>query len=141
MSTTKKTTITIEAIVHAPIVKIWQYWSEPKHIIKWNNASDDWHTPQAQNNLKVGGIFNYRMEAKDGSLGFDFGGTYDEVQMNKRIAYTIGDGRKVQITFAANGNQTKIIETFEAETAHPVDLQKNGWQAILNNFKKYAEAH
>jgi uncharacterized protein YndB with AHSA1/START domain len=112
----------------------------PEHITKWNSASDDWHTPYAENDLRTGGKFLSRMEAKDGSFGFDFGGVYDEVIPNKLIAYTMGDSRKVKVDFAANGNSTTVTTNFEAETENTIELQKNGWQAILNNFKKYVEA-
>src|SRR6266481_2238277 len=98
-TTTDKTVITVAATVNAPIVKVWDSWTNPEHIIKWNNASDDWHTTKAENDLRVGGKFLSRMEAKDGSFGFDFGGVYDEVKTNELIAYTIGDGRKVKVNF------------------------------------------
>lgn len=132
--------ITVETDIKAPVEKVWKFWTEPVHITKWCSASDDWHTPRAENDLKVGGTFSSRMEAKDGSFGFDFGGIYSEVKPNKEIAYTIGDGRKVKITFVNNGNQTKVIETFETENTNSVEMQRFGWQAILNNFKKYTEA-
>lgn len=134
-----KTKITVEAMVKAPVEKVWQLWTTPEHIMQWNNASPDWCTPKAENNLREGGQFVYRMEAKDGSFGFDFGGMYDTIIANKQIAYTLGDGRKVNITFTANGRETKVTETFEAENQNSVELQRDGWQAILNNFKKYAE--
>lgn len=140
METAANTVITIEAIVNAPIETIWKTWNEPEHITKWNHASDDWHSPRAENDLRVGGKFLIRMEAKDGSFGFDFGGTYDEVEPNQLISYSIGDGRKVKVVFAKEGNATKITTSFEAETTNPVEMQKGGWQAILNNFKKYAES-
>jgi uncharacterized protein YndB with AHSA1/START domain len=131
--------ITIETAINAPVEKVWHCWTTPEHIIRWNNASDDWHTPYAENDLRVGGEFMSRMESKDGQFGFDFSGTYDEVSHQERIAYTIADGRKVSIEFNAAGNATMVKETFEAENTHPVDMQRNGWQAILNNFKKYTE--
>jgi len=131
--------VTIQATVQAPVEKVWQYWNEPTHIKKWNTPSEDWHTPFSENDLKVGGKFTSRMEAKDGSFGFDFGGIYDEVNTNEYIAYTLGDGRKVTITFKDLGDATEIVETFDAETQNPVEFQQQGWQAILNNFKKYAE--
>ena len=134
-------TITVETTVNAPEAKVWHYWTEPGHIIHWNNASDDWHTPRAENDLKVGGRFNFRMEARDGSMGFDFEGTYDKVEPKKLIAYTMDDGRKVKITFEPEGERTKIVEISEAETTHTVDMQRDGWQAILNNFKKYTESN
>ncbi|MBC8045587.1 MAG: SRPBCC family protein [Fimbriimonadaceae bacterium] len=133
--------ITVETTVKAPVEKVWKFWTLPEHITKWSNASDDWHTPSAQNDLRVGGTFTSRMEAKDGSIGFDFGGVYDDVKMHALIAYTMGDGRKVTITFSPAGNETKIVETFEAEDTNPPEMQQTGWQAILDNFKKYAEAN
>jgi uncharacterized protein YndB with AHSA1/START domain len=138
---TTTTNITVQALVKAPVEKVWKLWNEPTHIINWCSASDDWHTPRAENDLKVGSKFSSRMEARDGSFGFDFGGVYDEVNLHQTIAYTIGDGRKVRITFTKNGNETRIVETFEAETTNPVEMQRGGWQAILDNFKKYAEAN
>jgi uncharacterized protein YndB with AHSA1/START domain len=131
--------ITIRTAVKAPVEKVWECWTEPKHITKWNSASDDWHTPFAENDLRVGGKFTSRMEAKDGSFGFDFGGTYDEVRLYEVIAYTLGDGRKVKITFAGQENETLITETFDAETTNSVEMQQQGWQAILDHFKKYTE--
>jgi uncharacterized protein YndB with AHSA1/START domain len=135
----KPTEITVEAVVNAPALKVWRFFTEPSHIMRWNNASPDWHTPKATNDLKVGGMFNYRMEAKDGSSGFDFEGTYDEIVPHERISYTIGDGRKVRIMFREEGEQTHITEVFEAEMINSMEKQRNGWQAILQNFKKYAE--
>ncbi|MNH74712.1 hypothetical protein D3C73_269310 [compost metagenome] len=139
METGNNVTITVETTVHSPIEKVWEYWSEPQHITKWNNASEDWHVPKAENDLRVGGTFLTRMEAKDGSFGFDFSGVYDDVRKNEFISYTIGDGRKVTITFISQENGTKVIETFDAETTNSVEMQKAGWQAILDNFKKYSE--
>jgi|ERR1043165_266853 uncharacterized protein YndB with AHSA1/START domain len=137
----KAQSITVETTVKTPIEKVWKLWSGPEHIVKWNNASPDWHTPRAENDLRTGGKFSSRMEAKDGSFGFDFFGIYDEVKQHELIAYTMGDNRKVSVTFTSNGNETKITETFEAENTHPVDMQRTGWQAILDNFKKYAESN
>lgn len=139
METGNHLRVTVETTVYTPVERVWKYWTEPKHITKWNNASDDWHTPFAENDLRVGGKFLSRMEAKDGSFGFDFSGVYDEVRINEGISYTIGDGRKVNITFISQENETKIIETFESENINPIELQKGGWQAILDNFKKYTE--
>jgi uncharacterized protein YndB with AHSA1/START domain len=141
METAEKATITIETTVAAPITKVWKYWSTPDDIKKWNAASDDWHTTKAENDLRVGGTFSSRMEAKDGSFGFDFGGIYDEVKENEYIAYTIGDGRKVKVNFLEDGGETKIVETFEAENTNSIEMQKGGWQAILDNFKNYTETH
>ncbi|RJE87031.1 polyketide cyclase [Paenibacillus sp. 1011MAR3C5] len=132
-------TITVEAIVPSSVERIWSYWTEPEHIKQWNKASDDWHTPYAENDLRAGGKFVSRMEAKDGSFGFDFGGVYDEVNVNESISYTLGDGRQVKIVFTREGNDTKVIETFEAEATNSVEMQQAGWQAILDQFKKYVE--
>lgn len=132
--------ITVETIVNAPIAKVWDCWTLPQHITNWNYASDDWHTPVAENDLRVGGRFMSRMEAKDGSMGFDFFGFYDEVITHKYIAYTLGDNRKVNVTFTDMGNHSKVVECFEAENENPLELQQGGWQAILNNFKKYTES-
>jgi len=140
METNNKTNITVQTTVNAPVEKVWEYFTSPGHIIKWNNASDDWHTPNAENDLRTGGKFVYRMEARDGSFGFDFGGEYDKVEVNKTIEYTIGDGRKVNVSFSGDGNTTTVTETFEAESTNPVEMQRGGWQAILDNFKRYAES-
>jgi uncharacterized protein YndB with AHSA1/START domain len=135
METFKK--IIVETTVQAPVEKVWEYWTEPTHITKWNTASEEWHTPFAENDLQVGGKFLSRMEAKDGSFGFDFGGVYDDVRLNEGIAYTLEDGRKVNISFIRQGDETKVIETFDAENSNPIEMQEAGWQAILDNFKKY----
>jgi uncharacterized protein YndB with AHSA1/START domain len=139
MEAATKTSITIEAVVNVPVDKVWKCWTSPEHIINWNNASDDWHTPWAENDIRTGGKFLARMEAKDGSMGFDFGGVYDDVKINELISYTIGDGRKVTVLFTDHGSATTVIETFEAEDVNSIELQRSGWQAILNNFKKYVE--
>ena len=141
METANKTKVTIETTVNAPVEKVWKYWNTPEHIMKWNSASEDWHTPKSENDLRVGGSFSARMEAKDGSFGFDFGGVYDDVQENKYIAYTLGDGRKVNVTFESNGAQTRVVETFVAATDNSVEMQRTSWQAILDNFKKYTESN
>lgn len=139
METQEKTVITVESTVNAPVDKVWQYWTRPEHITKWNAASDDWHSPHAENDLREGGKFSARMEAKDGSMGFDFGGVYDVVKEHERIEFTMGDGRKVKVKFTPSGNSTKITESFEAEGTHSIEMQRGGWQAILDNFKKYTE--
>lgn len=140
MAAREKTIITVETIVNAPVAKVWECWTSPEHITQWNNASDDWHTPHAENDLRVGGKFLSRMEAKDGSFGFDFIGVYEEVDENKSIVYTIEDGRKVAIAFISEGGSTEVTESFEAEDMNSIELQQEGWQAILNNFKKYVES-
>ena len=139
--TTDKTAITVEATVKAPVEKVWEHWTKPEHITKWCQASDDWHAPFAENDVRVEGTFKTTMAAKDGSMSFDFGGVYTGVEENKLIEYTIGDGRKVKITFSGNGDETKVMETFEPEGSNPIEMQRGGWQAILDNFKKYSEAN
>jgi uncharacterized protein YndB with AHSA1/START domain len=133
--------ITVEATVKAPIEKVWSTWSEPKHITKWCQASDDWHAPYADNDLRTGGKFKTTMAAKDGSFSFDFGGMYSNVEKFKVIEYKMEDGREVKITFSSNGNETKVTETFDPESENPVEMQRGGWQAILDNFKKYTETN
>lgn len=139
MGTSNPTKVTVQAVIQAPVEKVWSYWTEPQHITKWNQASEDWHAPRAENDLRPGGKFTTRMEAKDGSMGFDFGGVYDEVRTHEWISYTMGDGRRVEISFSGQGGETKVVETFDAESTHPVEFQQAGWQAILDNFKKYTE--
>ena len=141
METTAKTAITVEATVNAPVEKVWTYWSEPKHITQWCQASDDWHAPYAENDLRTEGKFKTTMAAKDGSMSFDFEGVYNNVQKHKVIEYAMSDGRKVKITFSGNGNETKVVETFDPENTHPIEVQRGGWQAILDNFKKYTESN
>jgi uncharacterized protein YndB with AHSA1/START domain len=141
MNAMEKELISVEASINAPLEKVWKFWTMPEHIINWNAASEDWHTPSAENDVRVGGSFKMRMEAKDGSVGFDFGGVYTDVKCCKMIEYVLGDGREVKITFTGKDNETKIVETFEAENVYSPEQQKNGWQAIMNNFKKYVETN
>lgn len=141
MTAAVKTVITVQTKIVAPVSKVWDYWTGPEHITQWCSASEDWHVPNATNDIRTGGQFCTRMEAKDGSFGFDFGGIYDEVRENEYIGYTMGDGRKVEITFAADGNGTIITESFDAESENPQEMQRSGWQAILDNFKKYTETN
>lgn len=136
-----KNTISVEALVNAPIEKVWEFWTKPEHITKWCFASDDWHAPSSSSDLKVGGKLSTRMEAKDGSFGFDFWGTYKEIKTNEKLTITMGDGRMWETNFSKINGGTKVIELFEAENENPIEMQKGGWQAILNNFKKYAEAN
>lgn len=131
--------ISIGAIINAPVSEVWINWTEPVHIKQWNNASEDWHTPHAENDLRVGGKFLSRMEAKDGSFGFDFEGVYSEVIPFEKIKYELEDGREVETVFDGSKETTKVTTTFDAENENPVEMQKDGWQAILNNFKKYVE--
>ena len=132
--------ITIEAVVNKNSSDIWTLWTQPEHITKWNQASDDWHSPRAENDMRVGGRFLTRMETKDGSMGFDFSGTYNEVIEHKKIRYTMDDGREVETLFNEENGKTKILTTFDAEKENPLEMQRDGWQAILNSFKRYAEA-
>ncbi len=138
MSATK---ITIETTIAAGVEKVWEYYNKPEHITKWNFAIDTWHCPSATNDLRVGGKLVSRMEAKDGSIGFDFEATYDKLVDYRRICYTIADGRQVEIEFTESDGKTSIFTAFEAESENPVEMQKGGWQAILDNFKKYTEAN
>jgi uncharacterized protein YndB with AHSA1/START domain len=139
MESNEKTKITVQATINAPIEKVWKYWTTPVDIIKWNHALDDWHTTHAVNDLRLWGKFSSRMEAKDGSMGFDFSGVYKNVILLKQIDYTLDDDREVTITFSSVDGKTEIVETFEAENVYPPEKQREGWQAIINNFKKYAE--
>jgi uncharacterized protein YndB with AHSA1/START domain len=139
MESMTSTQITVQALVNAPIKKVWESWSEPKHITKWCQASADWHAPYAENDLRTGGRFKTTMAARDGSVSFDFEGTYSRVEPNTLIEYAIADGRKVRITFEQSGNKTKVTETFEAEGDNSIEMQRGGWQAILDNFKTYTE--
>ncbi len=132
--------ITISAVVGGPIEKVWEYWIDPVHITIWNHASDDWECPRAENNLTVGGVFSATMAAKDGSVSFDFGGTYTKVVPLQIISYEMGDGRTVTVTFEAlSKTETKVTEEFDPETENTPERQQEGWQAILNNFKQHVE--
>lgn len=137
-----KKEITVEASINAPIEKAWECWTKPEHIVKWCFASDDWHAPSSTNDLRIGGRFSTRMEAKNGKESFDFDGVYTKVDENEKIEYTMDgeDERKVRILFEKNGEKCRIIETFDAENENSLELQRDGWQSILNNFKKYAES-
>ncbi len=131
--------IKITATVNADSKKAWNYYTQPEHIIKWNFADPSWFCPSTTNDLRVGGKYSARMEAKDGSFGFDFEGIYDEVIDGEKLVLALGDGRKVDIDFKKNGSQTDVSVAFDPETENPIEMQKNGWQAILNNYKKYTE--
>ncbi len=140
METSSRIVINIEAFINAPVEKVWIFRTEPKYIIHWNNASDDWHTPGAENDLRTGGKFLFRMEAKDGSSGFDFTGEYTNVEKYRLIEYVLDDGRRVKTSFTSDGKVTRVAEAFEAESLNPVELQRTGWQAILDNFKNFVES-
>ncbi len=138
----QQNSITVEASINAPVAKVWSCWVTPEHIMRWNAASDDWHTPSATNDLRVGGTFTSRMEAKDGSMGFDFSGTYTELQPHALIAYRLGDGteaREVRVEFEPVADTTIVREVFTPETTHPTEAQRDGWQSILDRFKSYVE--
>ena len=132
--------ITVASTINLPVNKVWRYWTNPDDIVRWNKASDDWHTTSARNDLRTGGKFYSRMEAKDGSAGFDFEGTYESVKPNEELIYIIGDGRKVKVFFKSQGNATWVSESFETEEINSAEMQRGGWQSILNNFKKYSES-
>lgn len=135
----EKRKITIHAGINANIVKVWEFYNEPKHITKWNFTDPLWHCPTATNDLRVGGRYSARMEAKDGSFGFDFNGLYIEVIEHEKIAYLLEDERTVEITFENENGSTLLTITFEAENQNTLEAQKQGWQSILDNFKKYVE--
>ncbi|MFY7669276.1 MAG: SRPBCC domain-containing protein [Crocinitomicaceae bacterium] len=132
--------ITVEITVNKDLDFVWNSWTQPDHILKWNHASDDWHTVRVLNELKVGGKFFYRMEAKDGSFGFDFESNYELVNEKQELTYIMSDGRRATTIFQSKETETKVATTFDPENENPIELQKAGWQAILNNFKKYAES-
>lgn len=138
--TMRQTKITIEAVISADTKTVWDFWTKPEHITNWNVASDDWQCPWAENDLRSGGKYSARMEAKDGSFGFDFEAVYDEVIDQKEITYTMSDGRQATTTFENLDGKTKVKTTFDVEEENPVEIQKDGWQAILDNFKKYVES-
>lgn len=132
--------IQIETIVKVPVAKAWSTWTEAHHIMNWNFATTDWHCPAVKNPLEVGATFTMTMAAKDGSMSFDFEGVYTDILLHKKIAYTLEDDRKVEITFFADGDYTKIIEVFEPESENPAEFQRAGWSMILDNYKKYTES-
>lgn len=136
---TKK--IAVQATIKAEKQEIWRFWTQPDHITQWNFANTDWHCPKAENDLRVGGRMCYRMEAKDGSFGFDFEGVYSEIIDQQKIVYTLPDGRVSITTFESLGDHTKVTTTFDAEQQNSLDVQRDGWQNILNNFKSYVEAN
>ena len=131
--------IKIETTINAPINTVWEKWTKPEHIQNWNFASPDWHCPSAKTDLQIGGEFHYEMASKDGSMSFDFGGTFQQIEEQKSLEILIGDGRKMKVTFDATEAGTKVTEQFEPENQNPEDMQQAGWQMILDNFKNYAE--
>jgi uncharacterized protein YndB with AHSA1/START domain len=133
--------ITIETTINAPIDLVWKLWTSPEHIINWNFATTEWCCPSAENDLRQEGEFNWRMEAKDGSMGFDFTGTYQQIKENELITYKMSDDRAVSIDFSIEGESVRIVESFEAEGTNSDKQQRAGWQAILDNFKRYVESN
>lgn len=140
MSTENKRRIKIETDIQAPVSKVWRFWTDPAHVRRWNSAMEGWHTPRAESDLSTGGRFNYRMEAVDGSMGFDYAGVYNEIIPETRIVLTLDDGRTVSVDFSGDGSVTHMEEEFEAENENPDEMQRQGWQNILDNFKKYTES-
>lgn len=132
-------TITVQNTIKAPMRKDWEYWNKPEHITGWAFASDDWEAPVAENDLRVGGKFKTRMQAKDGSSGFDFAGMYTVVKENELIEYDFGE-RHAKVEFKEVQGGVQITETFDPEKENPEEMQRSGWQAILDNFKKYVES-
>mgnify|MGYP004705128299 CR=1 FL=1 len=136
----KRKNVTVQTIVNAPIKQVWNAWLEPKHIEQWNAATDDWHTPKAVNDVRVGGRFVYTMAAKDGSVSFDFNGSFEEIIEFKKIVTKLDDDRRVWVTFEEHNKGVQVVETFEIEDENSEELQRLGWQAILDNFKKHVES-
>jgi uncharacterized protein YndB with AHSA1/START domain len=130
--------ISVSTPVSAPIKQVWHAYTNPEDIKQWNAASDDWHTTGSKVDLREGGLFSSRMEAKDGSMGFDFAGTYTKIVEHKLIAYAFGD-RAATVEFADNGTEVSVTVNFEGEATHSIEQQRDGWQSILNNFKKHVE--
>lgn len=135
-----KKPITVQIIINASIEKVWERWTKPEHITQWAFASDDWDAPRAANDLRAGGKFKTRMQSKDGKEGFDFEGVYNAVKENEIIEYTMTDGRHVKVQFEQTPEGIQVIETFDPEQENPTEMQRQGWQAILDNFKKYVES-
>ncbi|TGK15595.1 activator of HSP90 ATPase [Leptospira fluminis] len=133
--------IIVQSTIAADIKKVWDYYTDPQHITKWNFASDDWQCPWAKNDMRPGGKYSARMEAKDGSFGFEFEATYDAISPQKNFSYTMADGRKATVDFENKDHKTHVTVSFDPETENPIEMQKGGWQAILDNFRKYTEAN
>lgn len=134
-----KTRLTVKNKINADLSTVWNKWTGANHMVNWNFANDDWHCPKAENNLTEGGRLKATMAAKDGSFAFDFEAVYDEIIPLSKISYTMGDGRKVDVNFAEENNQTILVESFDPESENSLEMQQSGWQAILDNFKKYCE--
>lgn len=136
-----KNTITVETTVKSPMSKVWEYWNKPEHIVRWAFASDDWEAPKAENDVRTGGKFRTTMAAKDKSTSFDFTGIYTAVKEHEHIEYTMEDGRDARVEFMQSPEGIKITETFDPESENSEEMQRRGWQAILDNFKKYTETN
>lgn len=136
-----KQQITVETTVAAPVEKVWSAYTTPDDITQWNFANDDWCCPRADVDLRPGGKQIVRMEAKDGSMGFDFEGNYDEIEPHRVLTLVLDDGRKSRTTFAENSGKTHVSITFDAEAQNPIEMQRDGWQAILNNFQAHVEGN
>lgn len=132
--------IAIETMIHAPVRDVWEYWTNPDHIMKWSRASEEWFTSSVENEVRPGGRFYSRMESRDGTMGYNFSGRYDEVVPGDHLFYTLDDGRKVQVYFFPEGDHTRVRQTFETENGNPFEMQQKGWQAILDHFKAHAES-
>ena len=132
--------ISVEVTIAAPIEDVWHAWTTPEDILQWNTASDDWHTTDATVDLHVGGTFSARMEANDGSMGFDFAGTYTKVIPQELIEYSLADGRVVRVEFVSGRDGVTVRETFDAEATHTAEQQRDGWQAILDRFARHVES-
>ncbi len=141
METINQKAISVQATINAEVEKVWNLFNDPKAITEWSSGHPDWHTPCSENDLREGGKFKTRMEARDGSMGFDFEGTYTTVKENKLIEYTMGDGRKVKVVFEPAGDTVTLTETFDLENMNSEEMQRAGWQGILDNFKAYVESH
>lgn len=140
MAATEPKQLKVEAQIDAELDLVWEAWTSPEQITRWNFAIDTWHCPRASNDLRVGGRYAARMEAKDGSFGFDFEADYTEVRPRQKLTYKMTDGRVASTDFVAKGNQTWVCTVFDAETENSLEMQQQGWQAILNNFKSYVES-
>lgn len=136
---TSMKTVTVENTINKKTELVWEYWTSPEHIMQWNFATPEWHCPKAEHDLSVGGKLCYNMAAKDGSIAFDYMATFTAIDPNQLLEYVLNDGRKVSIQFTDKGDTTLVTQTFEIEDENSIELQRKGWQAILNNFKKHAE--
>ena len=135
----KETSIIVEALIQCSATEAWHYYVSPEHIIHWNFASPEWHCPKADNALEEGGELNYVMAARDGSMSFEFKGIFNSIEEPLKLDYTLGDGRKVKVNLQPTDQGTRFVQSFEPEQENSLDLQRDGWQAILNNFKEYVE--